>query len=257
MKKFLKWSAATVGILILTMAVGLWVVARFYGAKTSAEAVAAMVPDANVAIVTGDTMVFRPKAAAPRTGMLLIPGALCDPQGYAPVLHRIAAAGFLVVVVRQPLDMAVFSTLANSDWPIEVQNQFPEIKRWVLAGHSMGASMAGQFVHDYPTAMNALIMWDGYPPESTGDLSQARIPVWHIHRATPDGKPPESFTARRKLFPANSHWVPIAGGIHMYFGSFDGGIYREQWPASISRDAQHDQLVAATVAALREVAASP
>jgi hypothetical protein len=43
----------------------------------------------------------------------------------------------------------------------------------------------------------------------------------------------------RGLFPDHSRWVAIPGGQHMYFGSFIGGGYQEEWPAGIERDAQH------------------
>jgi pimeloyl-ACP methyl ester carboxylesterase len=255
LKKFLKWLAAGTGLLLAASIVAMWVIARFFGSTASAEATSAMVPSERIEVIDGDTMAFVPRGAAPGAGLLLIPGAFCDPKGYAPVLRRIAEAGFLVVVVRQPLDLSELRTLVDPDWPIDVQKRFPQARRWVLVGHSIGATTAAQFAHDYPGAVDGLVLWDGLPPGGA-DLSQSRLPVWHIHRATPAGVAPEIFAARRARYPADSRWVPIAGGVHLYFGSFDGGIYREQWPASISRAEQQDQVVAATVAALREVASA-
>jgi hypothetical protein len=48
--------------------------------------------------------------------------------------------------------------------------------------------------------------------------------------------------------------VPIPGGIHMYFGSFVGGAYKEQWTPSISREAQHVQVIDGTLRALHALA---
>ena len=49
-----------------------------------------------------------------------------------------------------------------------------------------------------------------------------------------------SSSSYRNLFPATSTWVPVPGGIHMYFGSFVGGGYKEEWTPTISREAQQD-----------------
>jgi hypothetical protein len=93
------------------------------------------------------------------------------------------------------------------------------------------------------------VVWDSFPLESTR-LTNWGKPVWHIHRATPDGKPPESFARRRDLFPPNDPWVPLPGGIHMNFGAFVGGAYQEDWAATMPRAEQHDRVVAATLQAL-------
>ena len=44
--------------------------------------------------------------------------------------------------------------------------------------------------------------------------------------------------------------VPVRGGIHMQFGSFVGGAYKEEWTATISREAQQDIVVTGTLNAL-------
>jgi pimeloyl-ACP methyl ester carboxylesterase len=167
------------------------------------------------------------------------------------VLRRVAEAGYLVVDVRMPLDMAVLSP----NRALDVEPAFPDVTHWALLGHSMGGAMAGYFVHAHPDAVDGLVIWDSYPPDSSS-LAGLHKPVWHIHRATREGAPPESFTTRRGLFPPDSHWVPIRGGIHMYFGAFTGGGYVEDWPPLISRETQHEQVVAATVDALRDIEAA-
>ena len=40
----------------------------------------------------------------------------------------------------------------------------------------------------------------------------------------------------------------------MYFGAFDGGAYVEDWLPAISRQQQHDRVVAATLEALAAMA---
>ena len=113
----------------------------------------------------------------------------------------------------------------------------------------MGGAMAAHYAHKHPDDLAGLILWDSRPAESD-TLVDLKYPVWHIHRATADGRPPENLEHYRQFFPATSTWIPVPGGIHMYFGSFVGGGYKEQWTPTITREAQQDIAVTGTLNAL-------
>jgi len=247
-RRFLKILAAIiVAILLLTFG---WLTYSTQSnlASPTPQAMAALTTDETTIVETGDWLVMRPAVPAPVGGLILYPGANCDIRGYAPVLSEIAAGGYLAVAVSMPFDFAIFAP----DRADAVRAAFPEIEHWVIAGHSMGGAMAGRYAFNHQDDLAGLIVWDSYPPEAN-DLSNSRLPVLHIHRATLGGAPPEKFTAKRHLFPEASEWVPIPGGVHMYFGSFDGGGYEEEWEALISRDEQLEAVSAATLAGLQEM----
>jgi pimeloyl-ACP methyl ester carboxylesterase len=248
MKRFVKIAGLVIALLVVGGAVGLWAWGKSRHADAAADAMAALAPDGAVVVEQGRYLVFRPSADPPRLGVIFYPGANCDIRGYAPVLRRVAAAGYFVVVVPMPLEFAFLAP----NRALDVEADYPEIRRWALIGHSLGGAMAANFAYNHPDAISGLVIWDSFPAPNNS-LASFPHPVWHVHRATPDGQPPVSFSERRALFPATSHWVPIPGGIHMYFGSFDGGGYTEDWAPSISRDEQHDRAVAATLAALAEM----
>lgn len=250
MRKLLKYVGITLLLLVGLAIAGLFAMAEYRRADPAPDALAALRSDGQVMVTDEHWLVYRPASGTPRTGVILYPGASCDVRGYAPVLREVAAQGHLVVNVHMPFDFSIFAPKRA----LEVIAAYPEVERWVLVGHSMGGAMAAQFVHDHPDAVQGLVMWDSYPP-GTADLSARELPVWNIHRATPDGAAPESFEARRPLYPADSRWVAIAGGNHMNFGSFTGGAYVEQWEATISRADQQAQVLAATLDAVRTVAA--
>ncbi|MDH5254812.1 MAG: alpha/beta hydrolase [Gammaproteobacteria bacterium] len=247
MKKFLKYGLGG-GLLVLVLAFGgylYWTQAN--RAEPAAEAIAALGSDAQVLVEDGEYVVFRPAGANPAdlTGVIFYPGAACDPRGYAPVLRRVAGRGYFIVAVPMPVDMAIFAP-NRAD---AVRASFPAVKRWVIAGHSMGGAMAAHYAHNHPTDLAGIILWDSRPAE--GDtLVDVSYPVWHIHRATADGRAPEKLERYRSLFPANSTWIPVPGGIHMYFGSFVGGGYKEEWQPAISREVQQDAAVTGTLNAL-------
>jgi pimeloyl-ACP methyl ester carboxylesterase len=245
MKHLLKILAVAVVALAIAGGVGLWAWGKSRHAEATAEALVALGSDGAVVVEQGRFLVFRPSADPPRLGVIFYPGANCDVRGYAPVLRRLAAAGYFVVDVPMPLEFAFLAP----NRALDVQAAYPEIRRWALIGHSLGGAMAASFAYNHPDAIRGLVIWDSFPAPNNS-LAGFPHPVWHIHRATPDGLPPPSFAERRPLFPPDSRWVPIAGGIHMYFGAFDGGGYVEDWAPSIGRNEQHEQVVAATLAAL-------
>lgn len=240
--------------------VGLLVVAGgayYYSAEKSLalpspEAEAALKSDSQVSITDGDFLVFQPRGKPPLTGLIFYPGASCDVRGYAPVLRRIAAEGYLVIGVQMPLHMAIFAPNRAQD----VRTAFPLVQNWVIAGHSMGGAMAAHYAHNHANDLAGLILWDSRPAEMD-TLVALKYPVWHIHRATAAGRAPEKLERFRQFFPSSSTWVPIPGGIHMYFGSFTGGAYREEWTPYITREAHQNRAVQATLDALLQMASPP
>ena len=244
MKKFFKIAGISVVALVAMGWIGIWFWSRHMHAQAAPEALAAMASDSQVIVESGEDIVFRPAGRTPAMGVILYPGASCDIRGYAPVLRRVAAAGYLVVDASMPLEYALFAPNKAQ----QIMAAHPEINRWVLIGHSMGGAMAGTFVKNHPQHIAGLVMWDAYPASS---LAESALPVWVVHRAQLNGTPPAWSISKRGTFPAATHWTPIPGGIHMFFGAFTGGGYREDWAPQITRDAQHEQQVAATLAALQ------
>ncbi len=249
MLKFFKFSLAATLLLLLLGLGGFWIWGQVNLAAASPAALAALNAEPAVSVNDETWVVFKPKHASPRTGVIFYPGANCDPRGYAPVFTRIAKAGYLVVDVPMPFNFAIF----GPDKARKVMESYPDIKQWIIMGHSMGGAMASTFADHHTESLAGVILWDSYPP-TPNDLSQSGLNVWHIHRARADGSPPEKFSAMRTLFPADSRWVPIPGGIHMNFGSFDGGGYEEEWEPGITQQEQHDLVTRATLDAIRDIA---
>jgi pimeloyl-ACP methyl ester carboxylesterase len=248
MKKILKYGGATLIALLAVAYLGLWAWAQSRHASATTDALAALASDSSAEVKEGQYLTFSPANGRVRLGVIFYPGANCDIRGYAPVLRRLAAAGYFVVDVPMPLEFAFLAP----DRALDVMAAYPEVKRWAIIGHSLGGAMAGSFTNRHPDRVAGLVVWDSYPPENRS-LADFPKPVWHIHRATADGAPPPAFEAHRASYPASSRWVPIRGGIHMYFGAFDGGGYVEDWVPTISREEQHEQVVAATLEALRDI----
>ena len=179
--------------------------------------------------------------------MILYPGGLVDARAYAPAARQIAEAGFLVVIVPMPLKLAFFDAGRASD----VMQAYPSITHWAIGGHSLGGAMAAQFAYQHPDQVAGLVLWAAYPA-SNNSLADRASRVASIY-ATRDGLATGGkIDASRPLLPADTRFVSIEGGNHAQFGWY--GKQSGDNEATITREAQQAQIVAATVTLLGEVA---
>jgi len=242
MRKLKRW----LGLLLLLFLLALvgFVVWASTPSSPMPEALAALQSDSQVRVETKPWLIFRPLAEEPIVGLILYPGGRVDPRAYAPAARAIAAEGYLVVIVPMPLNLAFFAP----DRAARVMAAFPEVKRLTIGGHSLGGAMAARFVHRQPSAVHGLVLWASYPSASD-DLSSVRdLAVVSIY-GTRDGlATEETIAASRSLLPAETRWVAIAGGNHAQFGWY--GPQSGDNPATINRQAQQQEVVAATLALL-------
>jgi hypothetical protein len=241
MRKFLRLPLWTLGLLVLLVAG--FVVWGETPAQPMPEALASLQSDAAVTVRTaaaGGWLTFQPVATHPMTGLILYPGGRVDYRSYAPQAHAIAARGYLVVIVRMPLNLAVFDPAAAE----KVIETHPEIIYWFVGGHSLGGSMAANFVHSHSDRVAGLVLWASYPA-SSDDLSSDGLKVLSISGSLDGLSTPVKIAASRKLLPAGTTWIAIQGGDHAGFGWY--GPQAGDRPASISREDQQAQIVQATV----------
>jgi len=232
MKKALK----IIGIIGVVLVVGMYAYLSITTARNNAapaaEALAAMESDAQVTVEYGDYLTLTPAAAGPKTGIVFYPGAYCDIRGYTPIWKEIAAQGYLVVIAKMPFDFAIFSPNAADG----VRAAHPEIEEWIIAGHSMGGAMAGVYADNNRDNLAGVIVFDSYPPGSNS-LADVDFPILLFERARLDGSRSQKFIDNANLYPASAELILIPGAQHMYYGSFDGGAYKEEWESGIERDA--------------------
>jgi hypothetical protein len=183
---------------------------------------------------------FVPDGGQSEVGFIIYPGGHVDYRAYAPAAQAIADNGYLVFIVRMPLNLAVFDPGAAR----AVIAAHPEIKRWAVGGHSLGGSMAANFAHSHPDAVQGLVLWASYPATSD-NLSQSALKVLSISGTLDGLSTPAKIEASQLLLPAATIWVPIQGGDHAQFGWY--GPQSGDNPATISREEQQRQIILATV----------
>jgi len=113
----------------------------------------------------------------------------------------------------------------------------------VVAGHSLGGSMAARYAIRKPTDVDGLVLWAAYPA-SSDDLSNSHLITMSIY-GTNDGLITEQdITNSSLLLPENTSWVAIDGGNHAQFGWY--GDQAGDNPASISREKQQQRIIEST-----------
>jgi pimeloyl-ACP methyl ester carboxylesterase len=233
-------------LVILLLAVAGFVIWAGAAAAPMPEALVAMEGDSEVEVEAEQWLEFQPLAKEPTAGLILYPGARIDPRAYAPAARALALEGYLVLIVPMPLNLAVF----GADRATDVVAAFPEVEHWAVGGHSLGGAMAARYVFRNPQMADGLVLWAAYPA-SSDDLSGHDLAVSSIYGTLDGLSTVEEIVASRPLLPHDTRWVAIEGGDHAQFGWY--GPQAGDNAASISREAQQAQIVAATLELLSEI----
>lgn len=236
-----------VPVLLIVFLVGAFLVYGWTPARPMPEALAALQSDAQVSVTNeGDWFDFSPAGSDPQTALIFYPGGRVDYRAYAPLARAIAAEGYRVLLVRMPLNLAVFAPGAAAD----VMAAYPQVQHWVIGGHSLGGAMAANFVYQNPAAVEGLIFLAAYPAGSNS-LADLDVQVVSIYASNDGLATPDKIDASRALLPADTQWVEIVGGNHGQFGWY--GLQNGDGTSTISREDQENQLVNAVLNLLREL----
>lgn len=186
--------------------------------------------------------VFKPRQAEPLTALVFYGGANCDARAYAPMAHDIAKAGFMMVLVKMPNNTSMLAP----DRAAVVIAAYPEITTWAIGGHSMGGISACKFAKENLETIDAVVLWASYP-SNQNKIDQTDLKALSIS-ATNDGiYPPDKIEESRSMLPPDTVYVVIQGGNHQQFGWYTGDHKPVDDDATITREEQTAQIVAATV----------
>ena len=214
--------AAIITLAVLAVLTGgfLWYASDYYRAEDTALAVLAQ----EDGITVRDNLTILSPSYPTDTAVIFYPGAKVEGAAYLPLLDQLRQTGVTCILVEMPFHMAIF----DPDAALDVIPQFPEIRHWYIAGHSMGGAMASQFASSHPDQADGLILlgaylYGDYPPEDTltiyGSLNQS---------------------VEDKI-DYTENIVEIEGGNHAQFGNY--GPQKGDLPAGISAEEQQRQTV--------------
>jgi dienelactone hydrolase len=246
MKKSVKITLIIIGIVTLLGIIG-FITWGLTPLGPSSEALAALESNVHVTVEDkGNFIVFTPTSHIPITGFILYPGGHVDYRSYAPIAQEIASHGYRVSIVRMPLSLAVFGI----DRADEVISAYPNMRYWVIGGHSLGGSMAAAYARSHSDKVQGVAFWASYPSTSD-DLSTTDLKGLSTYGSNDQVLDRDNFNDTVSLLPHGTILQVIQGGNHAQFGNY--GLQPGDGTATISAADQQAQAADLTARLLRAV----
>jgi len=202
-----------------------------------------------------------------KVGVLFYGGAKVDPRAYSPIAHQLSDRYGLPVVIPFFEGNVAFDFTCNLK-RVELASQaFPHVKKWVLAGHSMGGIGAmsdlftisnknGTETYEDEVTLDdiaGLVLIASYIRQDVGcglvDFSEMDLPAAMIYCDLDGVLNQDNWEKGLPLLPQNDTLLlPIFGGNHGHFGSYDDSLRRtifgqNDGNATIPETLQHDMAV--------------
>lgn len=181
---------------------------------------------------TDNFISFTPNSSYQKV-LIFYPGALVDPDAYAPLCRKIAENGYQALIIRMPWRLATkgYHKIKKMDFLND------PAKKFILAGHSQGGKMAAQFVFENPGLIDQLILLGTTHPRDI-DLSSSEIPVMKLYGSNDGVASVEKVLANQSRLPQTAKFIEIEGGNHSQFGYY--GFQLGDSRADITREEQQE-----------------
>ena len=226
-KKIFITLASVLSALLIAFIACLVYVNDYYRADT--DAISAFAPVNYVEETTSKdgTMIFAPEDA--KAGFIFYPGGKVEYKAYIPLMRACASEGILCVLVEMPFNLAVLDINAADG----IKENYPEIDKWYIGGHSLGGSMAAAYLSDNAEDYIGLILLGSY---STKNLSEKGIAVLSVYGSEDKVLNREKYEINKTNLPKDFTELVIDGGCHAYFGMY--GEQSGDGAAAISNEQQ-------------------
>lgn len=220
------------GVILVALVVAFFVyVSMYYHADS--RAFAAMRSGEGVTVEeSSGSIVFAPQN--PRAGFIFYPGAKVEPAAYAPLMRACADRGVLCVVLKVPFNFALLN-IGAADGVIA---SHPEVRTWLLGGHSLGGVASALYLNDHMKEYDGLVLLASY---STVDLTAFEGEALALSGTNDKVLNWTNYEEGKKLLPSDNVARLIDGGNHAGFGDY--GVQADDGEATITHEEQQRVVV--------------
>ena len=200
-------------LVVLMVGAFAWYVSDYYHADDVAQSYVNNGQAGGVTVRTldGGELAFVPEQ--PVAGLIFYPGGKVEPESYAPLMERCAELGVLCVLVKPPFNLAVLNPNAADGIP----EQFPDVTRWAIGGHSLGGVMAADYLSRHEDSFDGAVLLAAY---TAADLTGFGGKVLLVTGTNDQVMNREKYEESRDLLPTSVTELTIEGGNHAQFGNY-------------------------------------
>jgi len=174
-------------------------------------------------------------------GFIMYPGAKVPKEAYSYLARSLAEEGYPAVLVDAPLGFAIFGVDAASPSIAALTG----VKRWVLAGHSLGGVAASLYAKKHPESVAGIVLLGSYPPGG-GSLAGLDLRALSISASNDMLATQEKIEKSRTLLLETTLYLRVPGGNHAQFGEY--GSQRGDGAAEIPPGRQQGIVVESVLA---------
>ncbi|OAB44955.1 alpha/beta hydrolase [Paenibacillus antarcticus] len=167
--------------------------------------------------------------------VILYPGALVEPESYAPMAKELATQGHRTYIVKMPLNLAVL----GGDRADAILTKEPN-ETFVIGGHSLGGVMASRYAANHSDRFAGVFFLASYP-DSKGSLLATDLSVLSLTGSDDGVLKKDTYESSKSYLPQDAEYFAIEGGNHAQFGSY--GAQKGDNPARITPEVQLQKMV--------------
>lgn len=177
--------------------------------RAEAPAIEALASGGSVTVTETDYGWFF-DGPADADALIFYPGGKVEETAYAPLLHRLAAGGLDVCLVKMPFRLAIFGV----DRAAGIMEKY-DYGRWFVGGHSLGGAAAAMFAAKHPEPAGVILL-AAYPtkPLEAGDLELT------VYGAEDGVLNREKLAAGRQYASDRAEEIRLPGANHAQFGNY-------------------------------------
>lgn len=169
--------AAIIAVLIVLAGYGVYYVNDYHHAVNVGNAIQSN-PTVKVTDIEDGWLFDGPGTT---TAMVFYPGARVEASAYAPLMQETAASGIDCFLMKMPANLAIFGI--NRADAVRSDIAGYSYDHWYIAGHSLGGTMAANYISKHTDNWDGLILLSSYP---TADLSKTKLRVLSAYGSKDD-----------------------------------------------------------------------